>query len=67
MLLYAIFRVWLSNIGIEETKRMPLTETHYSVEAVAEACGFSSHSRMQEQFKASTGMTPTEWRATQKP
>lgn len=61
------FRVWLSNIRIEEAKRMLLTETHYSIEAIAEACGFSSRSWMQEKFKASTGMTPAEWRATQKP
>lgn len=60
------FRVWLSNIRIEESKRMLLTMPDYSIEAIAEACGFSSRSWMQEKFKASTGMTPAEWREAQK-
>lgn len=60
------FRVWLSNIRIEEAKRMLLTEQDYSIESIAEACGFSSRSWMMEKFKASTGMTPSEWRDTQK-
>lgn len=55
------FRVWLSNLRIEETKRM-LTDTDYSIEAIAESCGFSSRSWMWEKFKASTGMTPADWR-----
>lgn len=60
------FRVWLSNIRIEESKRMLLAQPDYSIEAIAEACGFSSRSWMQEKFKASTGMTPAEWREAQK-
>lgn len=60
------FRVWLSNIRIEEAKRMLLTNAEYSIEAIAESCGFSSRSWMQEKFKASTGMTPVEWRESQK-
>ena len=59
------FRVWLSNIRIEEAKRM-LIETNYSVEAICEACGFSSRSWMTEKFKASTGMTPGDWREAQR-
>lgn len=59
------FRVWLSNIRIEEAKHM-LIDTNYSIEAVCEACGFSSRSWMTEKFKASTGMTPGEWREAQK-
>lgn len=55
------FRVWLSNIRIEEAKRM-LAERDYSIESIAESCGFSSVSWMREKFKASTGMTPAEWR-----
>lgn len=56
------FRVWLSNIRIDEAKRMLMTDTQCSIETIAEACGFSSRSWMQEKFKNSTGMTPTEWR-----
>lgn len=59
------FRVWLSNIRIEEAKRM-LTDTNYSIEAICESCGFSSRSWMTEKFKASTGMAPGDWRESQK-
>ena len=59
------FRVWLSNIRIEEAKRM-LSEADYSIESIAESCGFSSVSWMREKFKASTGMTPAEWREAQR-
>ena len=59
------FRVWLSNIRIEEAKRM-LSEANYSIESIAESCGFSSVSWMREKFKASTGMTPAEWREAQR-
>lgn len=60
------FRVWLSNIRIEEAKRLLLDTHAYSVESIAEACGFTSRTWMQEKFKASTGMTPLEWRAARK-
>lgn len=59
------FRVWLSNIRIEQAKHMLLTKNGYSIESIAETCGFSSRSWMQEKFKASTGMSPAEWRETQ--
>ena len=59
------FRVWLSNIRIEEAKRM-LSEANCSIESIAESCGFSSVSWMREKFKASTGMTPAEWREAQR-
>ncbi len=58
------FRVWLSNIRIEEAKRM-LSETAFSIESIAETCGFSSRSWMTEKFKASTGMSPADWRDAQ--
>lgn len=60
------FRVWLSDIRIDEAKRMLLAEPAYSIEAIAEMCGFSSRSWMQEKFKSSTGMTPNDWREAQK-
>lgn len=56
------FRVWLSNLRIQEVKRMLLDHANYSNKAIAQECGFSSRSWMQEKFKADTGMTPNEWR-----
>lgn len=59
------FRIWLSNIRIEQAKRM-LRETNYSNETIAAECGFSSRSWMQQKFKAATGMTPNEWKDLQR-
>lgn len=58
------FRVWLSNVRIEEAKRMLLT-TSYNNETISIECGFSSRSWMQQKFKATTGMTPNEWKESQ--
>jgi len=59
------FRVWLSNIRIEEAKRLLMEQPNFSNEAIAQECGFSSRTWLQQKFKASTGMTPAEWRAAQ--
>lgn len=56
------FRVWLSDLRIEEVKQLLLDNKDYSNEAIAAECGFSSRSWMQEKFKATTGLTPNEWR-----
>ncbi|MCQ2334202.1 MAG: AraC family transcriptional regulator [Paludibacteraceae bacterium] len=57
------FRIWLSDLRLEEVKRMLLTHDEYSIEAIAMECGFSSRSWLQHKFKTSTGMTVTEWKA----
>lgn len=56
------FRVWLSNLRIEEAKRILVTHPEYNVETVAGECGFSSSSHFHRFFHQSTGMTPTEYR-----
>ena len=61
------FRVWLSNVRIEEVKRMLIEHENYSNESIAQECGFSSRSWMQEKFKAQTGLTPLEWKESHKP
>lgn len=60
------FRVWLSNVRIEEVKRMLIEHDNYSNESIAQECGFSSRSWMQEKFKAQTGLTPIEWKEAHK-
>lgn len=55
------FRVWLSNLRIEEAKLLLLEHPDYSNENIAEACGFSSRNYLQNKFKDATNMTPTEW------
>lgn len=55
------FRVWLSDLRLEEAKNMILKNPDYSNETIAEACGFS-RSHLQVKFKDSTGLTPNDWR-----
>lgn len=55
------FRVWLSDLRLEEAKRLILAHPEYSNETIAEACGFS-RSHLQVKFKESTGLTTNDWR-----
>ena len=58
------FRVWLSNIRMEEAKRMLREHPDFSNDVIAAECGFSSRVYFQRLFKATTGMTPLEWKAS---
>lgn len=55
------FRVWLSDLRLEEAKQLIIAHPDYSNETIAEACGFS-RSHLQVKFKESTGLTPNDWR-----
>lgn len=55
------FRVWLSDLRLEEAKRLIRKHPEYSNETIAQACGFS-RSHLQVKFKETTGYTPNEWR-----
>ena len=59
------FRIWLSDLRLAEVKHLIHTHPEYSIETIAESCGFS-RSHLQAKFKESTGMTPAEWRDAQK-
>lgn len=37
----------------------------WSLQAIAERCGFTSHAQLTREFKRVTGSTPTEWRQQQ--
>ena len=56
------FRVWLSGIRMDEAKRLLREHPEYSHDAIATECGFTSRVYFQRLFKASTGMTPLEWK-----
>lgn len=60
------FRVWLSELRIEEAKRMLIEDENYKLETIAYACGFSHRNYLQNRFKAITGFTPREWQEKQK-
>lgn len=55
------FRIWLSNLRMEEAKCLLLEHEEYSNEVIAFECGFSSASQLYRVFKAATGSTPREW------
>ncbi|MCQ2243179.1 MAG: helix-turn-helix domain-containing protein [Bacteroidaceae bacterium] len=55
------FRVWLSDLRLEEAKQLIIAHPEYSNETIAEACGFS-RSHLQVKFKESTGLTTNDWR-----
>lgn len=55
------FRIWLSDLRLEEAKLLILQHPDYSNETIAEACGFS-RSHLQVKFKESTGLTTNDWR-----
>lgn len=55
------FRVWLSDLRLEEAMQLILSHPDYSNEAIAESCGFS-RSHLQVKFKESTGLTTNDWR-----
>ena len=60
------FRVWLSELRIEEAKRMLIEDGNYKLETIAYACGFSHRNELQNRVKAITGFTPREWQENQK-
>lgn len=55
------FRIWLSDLRLEEAKKLILKHPEYSNETIAETCGFS-RSHLQVKFKESTGLTTNDWR-----
>lgn len=55
------FRIWLSDLRLEEAKQLIIEHPEFSNETIAEACGFS-RSHLQSKFKESTGLTTNEWR-----
>ena len=60
------FRIWLSDLRLEEAKRLILAHPDYTNETIAESCGFS-RSHFQVKFKEATGLTTNDWRAIHLP
>lgn len=57
------YRQWLPYLRIEEAKRIMLEHPDYSLQAVAEACGYASKSSLSHAFKSREGIPPAEWLA----
>ena len=54
------YRQWLSALRIEEAKRQLLLHPDYSLQSIAEECGYSSSSTLARAFKTQEGITPME-------
>jgi len=59
-------REMLLQARLDEARRLLLEAPGLSVAAVAASCGYSDHSAFARQFKATTGMTPSQYRALQR-
>ncbi len=55
------FSDYVNGFRIARAKELLLSEDNYTMSAVAEECGFLSDTTFYRQFKALTGLTPTEW------
>lgn len=52
---------WMTDLRIEEAKRILREHTEWNNEAVALHCGFSDRSYFQRKFKEKTGVSPSEF------
>jgi len=55
------YRRWLLHIRIEAAKELLIKHPDYTIEAIAEMCGFSDRSNFTRAFKAQTGCAPGRW------
>ena len=60
------YRQWLPYLRIEEAKRYMLEHPDYSLQAIAEECGYANSSNFSRAFKAQEGMTPGQWLSAQR-
>lgn len=55
------FNSWLTNLRIEEAKRLMTAHPDWSNDVIAEHCGFGSRTYFQTVFRKQTGITPAEF------
>ncbi len=55
------YRAWLPTLRIKEAKRIMMEHPEYSLQAVADACGYTRSSNLSRAFKAHEGISPSEW------
>ena len=60
------FRIWLSNLRLEEAKKLIREHPNYSNDVIAQECGFASASQLYRVFRTATGCSPKEWAEKQK-
>jgi len=55
------YRQWLTQLRIEEAKRMMLEHPNYSLQTIAQECGYSNNSSLSRAFRSHEGIPPVEW------
>lgn len=55
------YNEWITDLRIEEAKRMLTEHPDWSNEAVALHCGFTDRSYFQKKFKETTGISPSDF------
>ena len=63
--LHVDFRTWRTALRVEDAKKMLLENPEAPASSIALKVGFSDRSNFLHQFRALTGLTPTEWRHSQ--
>lgn len=58
------FRIWRTELRINDAKDMLLKHKNYSINFIADIVGFSDRSNFHRQFTKSVGCSPKEWRDT---
>lgn len=60
------YRQWISMLRIEHAKAMMTENPNYTLDAIAEMCGFANRRSLANVFKAQVGMSPGQWSAGHK-
>jgi len=55
------YRQWVSNLRLEEAKRQMLLNPKYTLDAIAEQCGFANRRSLSNAFHKQFGISPTQW------
>ena len=55
------YATWMTDLRIEEAKRVMKAHLHWTNEAIAQHCGFNDRSYFQKKFKEKTGQSPAEF------
>ncbi len=60
------YRKWIIGLRIEASMKMMLEHPEYTLESIAEMCGYSDRSNFTRAFKSHVGASPSNWLAEQK-
>ena len=58
------YATWMTNLRIDEAKRVIKDHPQWTNESIAQHCGFSDRSYFQKKFKEQTGLSPSEYQAS---